>query len=56
MRAATALEFLGPDDVVAQLPALLDLVEETCVAANDAITERFFSRILAVSWTSEGGL
>ena len=56
VQAATVLEFVQSDDVLFRLHELLDLVEETCIAVNDRITERFFNRILAVSWTTEGGL
>ena len=56
VQAATVLEFLQSDEVLPRLHELLDLIEATCMAVNDQITSRFFNRILAVSWMTEGGL
>ncbi len=55
VEAATVLEFLQPDEVLGRLQELLDLIEATCISVNDQITARFFNRVLAVSWMTEGG-
>jgi uncharacterized alpha-E superfamily protein len=56
VEASTVLEFLQPEEVLPRLLELLDLIENTCISVNDQITARFFNRVLAVSWMTEGGL
>ena len=39
-----------------QLPELLEMLEETCVRINNAVTDRFFRHEDYVVWSKEGGL
>ena len=55
-RARGRLEFMDPADLLDQLPELLEMLEETCVRINDAVTDRFFGHEDYVVWSREGGL
>ncbi len=55
-RARGQLEFIDATRLLAQLPDLLEMLEETCLRVNDAINERFFRHEDVVVWSSRGGL
>ena len=38
------------------LPDLLEMLEDTCVKVNGAVTDRFFRHEDAVVWSKRGGL
>jgi hypothetical protein len=42
--------------LVADLPELLDFIEQTCASANDEITARYFRQVIAEPWASEAGV
>ncbi len=42
--------------LLGQLPELLEMLQDTCLQLNDAITTKFFRHEEAVLWSSEGGL
>jgi uncharacterized alpha-E superfamily protein len=50
------LEFIDSTELLAHLPELLEMLEETCVAINNAVTDRFFRHEDFVLWSREGGL
>ncbi|HEY5092597.1 MAG TPA: alpha-E domain-containing protein [Acidimicrobiales bacterium] len=50
------LEFIDSTELLAQLPELLEMLEETCVSINNAVTDRFFRHEDFVLWSREGGL
>jgi uncharacterized alpha-E superfamily protein len=53
-RLRTSLEYADPDLLPAQLPELLATLQQACMAASDAITERYFTPAHAVAWEREG--
>jgi uncharacterized alpha-E superfamily protein len=53
-RARTSLEFMGPDELLGQLPARLEELQRTCSAASAAVTERFFTERAPRVWVPEG--
>jgi len=55
-RGRGRLEFMDPAELLDQLPDLLEMLEETCVRINDAVTDRFFRHEDYVVWSREGGL
>lgn len=55
-RARGRLDFMDSTLLLGQLPELLEMLEETCVRVNDAVTTKFFRHEDAVLWSSEGGL
>ena len=48
------LEYATVDDLVADLPAVLRLVQHTCSQASDAVTKKYFAQGQQMSWV--GGL
>ena len=50
------LEFIDRDELLRELPELLELLEETCVQVNAAVTERYFRHEDPVMWSRERGL
>jgi hypothetical protein len=48
------LEFMGPDELLGQLPARLEELQRTCSAASAAVTERFFTEQAPQVWVPEG--
>lgn len=55
-RARNRLEFSDSRALVTELPELLEFLEQTCAAANDEITTRYFRQVLAQPWATEEGL
>jgi uncharacterized alpha-E superfamily protein len=55
-RARNRLEYLDPTTLVADLPELLDFIEQTCASANDEITTRYFRQVIAEPWATEAGV
>jgi uncharacterized alpha-E superfamily protein len=55
-RARTDLEFRLSDDLLADLPALLDRMQTTCSAVGDAVSRRYFHREAHLAWAAEQGL
>lgn len=55
-RARNRLEYLDPATLVADLPELLDFIEQTCASANDEITARYFRQVIAEPWATEAGV
>jgi uncharacterized alpha-E superfamily protein len=53
-RARTALEFLHPDELAADLPAHLHRLQEACAAAGSAVTRRYFRPAPVRTWSLEG--
>jgi uncharacterized alpha-E superfamily protein len=53
-RLRTSLEYADPELLPGQLPELLTTLQQACVAASDAITERYFTPAHAVPWAHEG--
>jgi uncharacterized alpha-E superfamily protein len=49
-RARTDLEFRLSDELLADLPALLDRTQATCSAVGEAVSRRFFHREAALAW------
>jgi uncharacterized alpha-E superfamily protein len=46
------LEFRLSDELLADLPALLDRTQATCSAVGDAVSSRFFHRGAALAWAA----
>jgi uncharacterized alpha-E superfamily protein len=55
-RARGRLDFMDSTQLLGQLPELLEMLEDTCLQVNDAVTTKFFRHEDAVLWSSEGGL
>ncbi|MBC7373628.1 MAG: alpha-E domain-containing protein [Frankiales bacterium] len=55
-RARTDLEFRMADDLLVDLPQLLDSLQRTCSQVGDAVSRRYFHRGGALAWSVEGGL
>ncbi len=55
-RARNRLEYLDVTTLVADLPELLDFIEQTCASANDEITTRYFRQVIAEPWATEAGV
>jgi uncharacterized alpha-E superfamily protein len=53
-RLLTSLEYTDPEMLPAQLPELLTTLQLACMAASDAITERYFTPAHAIAWEHEG--
>jgi uncharacterized alpha-E superfamily protein len=49
-RLRTSLEYADPQLLPAQLPELLGALQETCMKASEAITERYFRYAHAIAW------
>ena len=49
-RARTGLEYRHLDDVLRDLPAEMERVQQACSVASDAIARRFFPRTSAMHW------
>jgi len=52
-QARNRLEYLEPDRLLDQLAEVLDFLERSCAAANDAVTTRYFRQVAAVAWEAE---
>lgn len=52
-RARTDLEFRVGNDLVDQLPGLLDSLQATCHLVGEAVSRRYFHRSGAISWAAE---
>jgi len=55
-RARTDLEFRVADDLLVDLPALLDSLQQTCSQVGDAVSRRYFHHAGALAWSAEAGL
>ena len=55
-RARTNLEFRVTDDLLDDLPRLLDGLQRTCSEVGDAVSRRYFHHASAVAWSAESGL
>ena len=55
-RARGRLEFIDATQLMTPLPDLLEMLEDTCVKVNGAVTDRFFRHEDAVVWSKRGGL
>ena len=49
-RLRTSLEYADPQLLPAQLPELLGALQQTCMKASEAITERYFRYAHAIAW------
>jgi uncharacterized alpha-E superfamily protein len=49
-RLRTSLEYADPQLLPAQLPELLGTLQEACMKASEAVTERYFRYAHAVAW------
>jgi uncharacterized alpha-E superfamily protein len=52
-RARTDLEYRTSDELLDDLPELLDMLQRTVFQAGDALSGRYFHRGAAVSWTAD---
>ena len=52
-RARAELEYRSITDITADLPGEMERLQRTCAAASDAVTHRYFTRPVAMSW--QGG-
>jgi len=52
-RARTDLEFRHPDELLADLRAVLPSLQRTCSRANEAVSSRYFRHTAAITWASE---
>lgn len=52
-RARTNLEFRGVDELLTDLPTVLDGLERTCSQVNDAVSRRYFRHTSVVAWHQE---
>jgi uncharacterized alpha-E superfamily protein len=52
-RARAELEYRSITDIVDDLPGEMERLQRTCAAASDAVTHRYFSHAVAMSW--QGG-
>jgi uncharacterized alpha-E superfamily protein len=52
-RARAELEYRSLSDIVDDLPGEMERLQRTCAAASDAVTHRYFSHAVAMSW--QGG-
>jgi uncharacterized alpha-E superfamily protein len=52
-RARTDLEYRTSDELLHELPELLDMLQRTVSSAGDALSSRYFHRGAAHSWTAE---
>ena len=52
-RARTDLEYRTSDELLADLPELLDMLQRTVSQAGDALSSRYFHRGAAVAWTAD---
>jgi uncharacterized alpha-E superfamily protein len=53
-RMRTRLEYADPQLLPGQLAELLDTIQQTCLEASEAITERYFTCGQPVAWEQEG--
>jgi uncharacterized alpha-E superfamily protein len=53
-RLRTRLEYADPQLLPGQLGELLSALQETCLEATEAITERYFTYAQPVTWAQEG--
>jgi len=44
------------DDLLVDLPALLDSLQQTCSQVGDAVSRRYFHHAGALAWSAEAGL
>jgi uncharacterized alpha-E superfamily protein len=54
-RARTDLEFRLSDELLADLPGLLDRMQTTCSAVGDAVSRRYFHREGTLTWAAGQG-
>lgn len=54
--ARSTLEYVDEDELLTQLPALLEMLERTCYRINDAVTDKYFRHEEAILWISENQL
>ncbi len=52
-RARTDLEYRTSDELLDDLPGLLDMLQRTVFQAGDALSSRYFHRGAAHSWTAD---
>ena len=52
-RARTDLEYRTSDELLDDLPQLLDMLQRTVSQAGDALSSRYFHRGAAVAWTAD---
>jgi uncharacterized alpha-E superfamily protein len=52
-RARTALEFRTYDEMLHELPELLDMLQRTVSEAGEALGQRYFAHGTALTWTAE---
>jgi uncharacterized alpha-E superfamily protein len=52
-RARTDLAYRSPDELIADLAAVLERLERTCTRANEAVSIRYFRQTAAVAWQAE---
>jgi uncharacterized alpha-E superfamily protein len=53
-RARTRLEYRRSDDLLADLPEVLSMVQRSCTATSDAVSRRYFRHTAAVAWAQGG--
>lgn len=53
-RARTGLEFRRSEELVAELPEVLSMVQQSCSAASEAVSNRYFRHAAAVTWAQGG--
>jgi uncharacterized alpha-E superfamily protein len=53
-RLRTGLEYADPQLLPDQLPELLGTLQETCMKASEAVTERYFRYAHVIAWEHEG--
>jgi uncharacterized alpha-E superfamily protein len=51
-RARSRLDFIDTTHLLEQLPELLEMLEDTCIQINDAVTDKFFRHEDLVSWSA----
>jgi len=54
--ARSTLEYVDEEELLTQLPALLEMLERTCYRINDAVTDKYFRHEEAILWISENQL
>ena len=55
-RARTDLEFRVADDLLLDLPSLLDSLQQGVSEVGDAVSRRYFHKAGALAWSAEAGL
>lgn len=54
--ARSKLDFIDSSRLLEQLPAILGMLEETCIQINDAVSDKYFRHEDLVAWSNEEGL